>query len=624
MVAKVDVGVLSSDVAVDFLLRRGKKKLDDAQERAAAAKLAEELGFLPLALDHAASYCAGGRRVSFADYLGLYLGKLGHEPGGTSESKRHSSVRATFTLALERAINGDATLGVKACPEAGIVMGVAALLAPVPIPFSLFSHPRLAAADLDAAFRALADVSLIAVDADASAFTLHRVVQAIMRERLAEGGDIEQIAGLGVALLLQEFPSETDYRSWPLCAQLAPHIVSLLDQDSINSADRAHAGLVGYNLAKYYNDVLQPAEAEKWASYALETWSKTRSQGDTWTVNALYVLAMARGKQFAFTEAAEAFVKILEIDENRFGPNHTETGKTLAALADIYVSQGRYAEAEPLLKRSLSIYEKTVGGEHPDTSATLHELARLYQAQGRYTEAEPLLKRSLSIYEKTVGGEHPDTSATLHDLARLYQAQGRYPEAEPLLKRSLSIDEKTVGGEHPNTGITLRSLTELAIDAARAGEARAYLDRAWAVLAPHWQADHVRWAQVLNVAALVELAEGKARQAEATARAALERRLSTISPEHPDVAQSKWTLARVMLASGRVSEAQALLREAIAALEGKVTAEHVWLKGARATFAEAERGAPGAAARPPLALPDDKSGGASESWWQRIIGRRKG
>ncbi len=582
MVAKVDVGVLSSDVAVDFLLRRGKKKLDDAQERAAAAKLAEELGFLPLALDHAASYCAGGRRVSFADYLGLYLGKLGHEPGGTSESKRHSSVRATFTLALERAINGDATLGVKACPEAGIVMGVAALLAPVPIPFSLFSHPRLAAADLDAAFRALADVSLIAVDADASAFTLHRVVQAIMRERLAEGGDIEQIAGLGVALLLQEFPSETDYRSWPLCAQLAPHIVSLLDQDSINSADRAHAGLVGYNLAKYYNDVLQPAEAEKWASYALETWSKTRSQGDTWTVNALYVLAMARGKQFAFTEAAEAFVKILEIDENRFGPNHTETGKTLAALADIYVSQGRYAEAEPLLKRSLS------------------------------------------IYEKTVGGEHPDTSATLHDLARLYQAQGRYPEAEPLLKRSLSIDEKTVGGEHPNTGITLRSLTELAIDAARAGEARAYLDRAWAVLAPHWQADHVRWAQVLNVAALVELAEGKARQAEATARAALERRLSTISPEHPDVAQSKWTLARVMLASGRVSEAQALLREAIAALEGKVTAEHVWLKGARATFAEAERGAPGAAARPPLALPDDKSGGASESWWQRIIGRRKG
>jgi hypothetical protein len=49
MVAKVDVGVLDREAAVEFLLRRGKKK---AEEREAASRLADALDCLPLALDH--------------------------------------------------------------------------------------------------------------------------------------------------------------------------------------------------------------------------------------------------------------------------------------------------------------------------------------------------------------------------------------------------------------------------------------------------------------------------------------------------------------------------------------------------------------------------------------------
>jgi hypothetical protein len=62
MVAKVEVGTLGREVAVEFLLSRGKKK---PEEREVAGQLADVLDCLPLALDHAASYCALPPRPSF-------------------------------------------------------------------------------------------------------------------------------------------------------------------------------------------------------------------------------------------------------------------------------------------------------------------------------------------------------------------------------------------------------------------------------------------------------------------------------------------------------------------------------------------------------------------------------
>ena len=81
MVAKVEVGVLARKAAIEFLLRRGKKK---PEEREAAGRLADALACLPLALDHAASYCALGRRPSFDEYLGMLEARLDYEPTGTS------------------------------------------------------------------------------------------------------------------------------------------------------------------------------------------------------------------------------------------------------------------------------------------------------------------------------------------------------------------------------------------------------------------------------------------------------------------------------------------------------------------------------------------------------------
>jgi NB-ARC domain len=240
MVAKVEVGVLAREAAVEFLLRRGKKK---PEERETAGRLADALDCLPLALDHAASYCALGRRPSFEEYLAMLVSRLDYEPTGSSGAYGRS-VRKTFAIALQRVIDGDAAEGVKPCPEAEKVLGVAALMAPVSIPFAIFSHPQLATVDVDGAFRALAEVSLIAVGEDDrgnGTFTVHRLVQATMQERLAKSRLRDDCVRLGIELLVKRLPHRTDAEAdWETVRALGPHALALLRRlplDVLTKAD---------------------------------------------------------------------------------------------------------------------------------------------------------------------------------------------------------------------------------------------------------------------------------------------------------------------------------------------------------------------------------------------------
>ena len=100
---------------------------------------------------------------------------------------------------------------------------------------------------------------------------------------------------------------------------------------------------------------------------------------------------------------------------------------------------GRHSEAEPLLLKVLQMGEQEFGPEHKNTATLLNNLALLYAAQGRYADAEPLYKRSLAIWEKALGPDHPGVAISLNNLAELYRTQGRYAEALNSARRASAI-----------------------------------------------------------------------------------------------------------------------------------------------------------------------------------------
>ena len=59
-------------------------------------------------------------------------------------------------------------------------------------------------------------------------------------------------------------------------------------------------------------------------------------------------------------------------------------------FAMVYKSQGQYDEAERLYRRALEGREEKLGPTHPDTLRTVDGLANLYRKQGRHDEANML------------------------------------------------------------------------------------------------------------------------------------------------------------------------------------------------------------------------------------------
>ena len=145
-----------------------------SSDASGAKPLAEALGRLPLALDHAAAYCKR-TQMRFADYAEKASSLINTVPRGTGYPR---SVAATFDLAITEAV--------AQCPVAEALMAYLAQCAPERIPMILVEGAVEDEAERSEALCALAGVSLMKNDPfedDTAAVTVHRLVQAVARAR---------------------------------------------------------------------------------------------------------------------------------------------------------------------------------------------------------------------------------------------------------------------------------------------------------------------------------------------------------------------------------------------------------------------------------------------------------
>src|ERR1051325_2780369 len=92
-------------------------------------------------------------------------------------------------------------------------------------------------------------------------------------------------------------------------------------------------------------------------------------------------------------------------------------------LKELYQA-GKYSEAIPIAKRVVELREQKSGPEHLETATSLNNLAFFYQMMGEHAEAEPRYQRALKIRQKILGPDHLDTAQSLNNLAGLYDNIG--------------------------------------------------------------------------------------------------------------------------------------------------------------------------------------------------------
>ena len=519
--------VLAPPGAVEFLLRRSGE--DDAE---GAASLAEELGYLPLALEQAGAYMEQSGK-SAVEYLRLYRTRSRDLLSrGRPESDYPDTVLTTWSLAFNAASKA---------AGAGELLNLCAYLAPNDISLERINDgaaklPRKLAAVVademacDDAITGLRRYSLVQVND--GRLDVHRLVQAVARDRLSPAKQ-KQWAGAAVRLVNDAFPQESyDVRTWAECDTLLPHALAAAGHAEVLSSEPEAVG-------RLLNQV------------------------------GLYLNGRAR-----FTEAKPYFERSLAIREQVLGAMHPSTASSLNNLGLLLRDMGDYAGAKPYLERSLAIFEHVLGTMHPDTARGLNNLGMLLHDMGDYAGAKPYLERSLAIREQVLGAMHPDTAISLNNLGMLLRDMGDLAGAKPYLERALAIDETASGPDHPDVATGLNNVGLLLRDMGDLAGAKPYLERSLAIFEYVLGAMHPDTATSLNNLGMLLHDMGDLTGAKPYLERSLAIREQVLGAMHPSTAISLNNLGLLLQDMGDVAGAKPYYERSLAILEQVLGAMH--------------------------------------------------
>ena len=578
-----DWSELADEVALDVLpLEEAVALLRSRTGRgyAGAQTLAEVLGCLPLALDHAAAYCKR-TQMRFADYAEKVSSLINTAPRGVGYPR---SVATTFDLAITQAVTQ--------CQMAEALMAYLAQCAPERIPMILVEGAVDDEAERLQALAALAEVSLVQhhpFEDGAPAVTVHRLVQAVARARSEANGSAQDALGRMTARLVAIYPEESyrDPQTWPLCAQLTPHLLALRAAGPDATSDIADWSKLLGLAGGYFLWRAAYSQAEPLLRDALAIREKALGPEHSLTAESLDGLAALLGTLGDIAGARPLYERALAIREKALGPEHPDTAQSHNNLAALLGNLGDIAGARPLFERALAIREKALGPEHPDTAQSLNNLAILLGSLGDIAGARPLYERALAIREKALGPEHPDTAQSLNNLAALLEEQRDFAGARPLHERALAIRETALGPEHPDTATSLDYLAGLLRNQGDIAGARPLYERALAIREKALGPEHPITAISLSSLAGLLYAQGDIAGARPLCERALALQEKALGPEHRDTNRTRSNLAQLLLTSGQPTEALALGETALAAHDKVLGRDHAWTKGSARVTADA-------------------------------------
>jgi tetratricopeptide (TPR) repeat protein len=570
-----EIGALLLLRRASFLALRATLNMADPDDQRLAQAISQELDGLPLALDQAGAYIKE-TPSSLQKYLSLYQTRRGDilRVRGNFDQDYPASVVTTWSLSFEKIsqahpaapelLNFCAFLAPNAIPEELLIAGaghLGAVLAP------MVTNPL----QFDQICKEVLRFSLLQRGVDKHTLTIHRLVQAVLRDSMPIEIQ-QQWMRRAVHAVNATFPSdEIEFANWPICERLVPHAQACaiwISQVPLITTEAAHL-LV--QAGHYLHDRGRYEEIEPLYQRALAICEKQWGTDHSEMADNLNNLALLYRDQGRYAEAEPLFQRALAICEQKLGDDHLHTAFSLNNLALLYDAQGRYAEAEPLYQRALAICEQKLGDDHLHTAQIGNNLAEYYRKQRRYAEAEPLYRRALEVREQQLGTNNPHVANSLNNLALCYHDQERYAEVEPLYRRVLAIME---GTDHPDTALSLSNLAGLYTDQERYAEAEPLYQQALAICEQKLGVDHPLTAQIENQLAECFREQRQYAEAEPLHRRALATREQVLGASHPDTAQSLNNLALCYHNQERYAEAEPLYQRALAIREQVLEASH--------------------------------------------------
>ena len=520
---RVDVGVFAPDEAAGYLTAAlaAHHRSEPAGQLAA---LADELGYLPLALAQAAAYLVDldldveSYRTRLAD-RGRTLTELAPD---ALPDDQPAPVAAVWSLSIERADRQ------RPAGLARPLLELAALLDPNGIPDTVLTSPPargyLAARragtahgapaevrkdDVRDALRVLYRLSLADHTPTAGRVRVHQLLQRTVRE--THPADQRHLAARAAADAL--------LAAWPEVER----------DTTLAQALRANTG----TLQTVASDVLWEPDGHPVLFRA------GRSLGDAGLV----------------AVAADHFNLLRTAATHRLGPDHPDTLASRGNLARWRGEAGDPAGAAAAFELLLADRLRVLGPDHPDTLATRGNLARWRGEAGDAAGAAAGFEELLTEMLRVLGPDHPHTLTTRNNLAYWRGEAGDPAGAAAGFEELLTEMLRVLGPDHPHTLTTRGNLARWRGEAGDAAGAAAAFELVLAdylrVLGP----DHPHTLTTRNNLAYWRGAAGDPAGAADAFEALLADRLRVLGPDHPHTLTTRINLARWRGAAGDPSAA---------------------------------------------------------------------
>ena len=550
----VPVDVFSEEEALLFLA--GRTGLADD---AAAATVAAELGYLPLALAQAAAVIVR-QRLGYQ----TYLDRLRALPAEEYLEQRNSrGVVEAALLSLDTVRAGDQT-GV--CTA---LMGIMAVLSAAGVRRDLLHAAgqagmlssgghRVPTAMVDRALEQLADWSLLSFSLDGRTIIMHRLVSRVVRQGLARSQRL-RAACRRVASLLEARAQALAGSRDRLAIRDIPEQVTAL-ASAARPAAEADEELARVLLRLRFFALYHLIELGDSATQAVVlgeplTADLERMLGPNHpdTLNSRNSLAAAYQAAGRPAEAIPLFERTLVGRERLLGPNHPDTMNSQNNLAAAYQDADRPAEARLLFELTLAARERLLGGDHPSTLNSRGNLAAAYREAGQVDEAIPLFEQTVAGRERVLGADHPDTMNSRNNLAAAYREAGRVADAIPLVEKTLATREWLLGADHPSTLNSRNNLAAAYREVGRVDEAIPLFEQTLAACERLLGADHPRTLGTRNNLAATYRDAGRVDEAIPLFEQALAGRERVLGADHPNTVTTRNNLALAYEDANRAS-----------------------------------------------------------------------
>ncbi|MER5940127.1 FxSxx-COOH system tetratricopeptide repeat protein [Streptomyces sp. NPDC001928] len=532
----VALDILTPTAAVDLLARI----TDYPAEHPALADIAADLGYLPLALEHAAAYIrhAALAPVTYLDRLRRYPARMFAASPAGGEQERTIARIWHLTLATIAEQN----------PLAADLLRTLAWFAPEHVPRDLLSFLHDDPIAVDEALGLLATYSMITITE--TTVSTHRLVQTVTRtpeptDPQRAPGPINRANMQATIALRDALPDDPEGNpaGWPRWRELLPHIDALASATDTRLAETEAMGYVLHRTALFLEGHGQTTRTITYLQSAEQIRHRVLGEEHPDTLTSRNNLAGAYQAVGDLRRAIPLYEQNLTDRVRLLGEEHPDTLTSRTYLAGAYQAAGDLRRAIPLYEQTLTDQVRLLGEEHPNTLTTRNNLAYAYESAGDLRRAIPLYEQTLTDRVRLLGEEHPDTLASRNNLAGAYQSAGDLRRAIPLYEKTLTDQVRLLGEEHPDT---LTSRSNLAVAYQTAGDLRRAI-----ALYEQTLTDRVRLlgeehpdtlASRSNLAGAYQSA-GDLRRAIALYEQTLTDRVRLLGEEHPDTLASRSYLA---------------------------------------------------------------------------------